>query len=109
MESFKQFCEDLSGPVQGTPNPGQPQAQVPANARIVFMIRLANQVLGTSIPETEQGYNQLGRSDGIISELAKPNAWAKLKNSPAGDALWNSVPQVAKIHMLSTIISQTSR
>jgi hypothetical protein len=115
METFKQFCEDISGPIPGGQQPAQglPPAQAPAqgqmNSRQMFMVRLANQVLGTQIPETEQGYNQLGRSQGIVNELSKPNGWARLKDSPIGEKLWNSIPQNVKVQMLTTAFGQQGR
>ena len=56
---------------QLTPNQWQNQQQQ-INNRVRTMIQTFNRVTGQNIPETQDGYNQVGRSDGIMKQLTDP-------------------------------------
>jgi hypothetical protein len=61
---------------RGAPN--QASQSRPVNERIRTIIRMVNAAYNSSVPETEDGYNQIGRSKGAITKLAKPAQFAAL-------------------------------
>lgn len=43
------------------------------NNRQIQMIEFLNTIANSNVPLTTQGYDQVGRSDGILKELSKPH------------------------------------
>ena len=46
------------------------QPQIVLSNRVQFMIKKCNEILGSNVPLTEEGYNKAGRSQGIINHIA---------------------------------------
>jgi hypothetical protein len=66
--NIRKTAQQMMQPQQTQPA----QQSQPLNQRQAYMIQLLNKVTGVSIPVTPEGYNQVGRSNGIMAELSKP-------------------------------------
>jgi hypothetical protein len=81
------------------------------NERQEFMINLLNATLKSNIPLTNDGYEEMGRSQTYLDELSKPNGWAGLQNviSELPSNCWNSVPKNIRLELLKIFAVSVSR
>jgi hypothetical protein len=91
----------------------QPQAQQAKagniNKREEFMIQLINTAMGSNVPLTAEGYNQIGRSNGFLQEMSKPVAWARLVASDQFSKLASNLSPALKTQILTEMVKSVSR
>lgn len=97
---------------QGQQQPQMQQGQGQGiNPRTGFMIDMVNKVLGGNVPKTEEGYDQLGRSQGFLQVMSNMEGWTKLQKHIANidSKTWNRVPSNVRQELLSKLVTGVSR
>ena len=84
MKTFYQFVEMEQSKIGYTPVVQNQQSnESKFNNRSKFMIRAYNAATNSKLPETEESYNEIGRSDGYLNTLTdKRNFFKFFKYSP---------------------------
>lgn len=91
------------------PAPPQQAQGTPLNSRQQFMIQTINQFMGWNLSADENGYNQMGRSEGFVKLMSDPAQWNKLTQSPLGQRMLASMDAMKKKDLLTAFVTQIAR
>lgn len=73
------------------------------------MIQTINQFMGWNLSADENGYNQMGRSEGFVKLMSDPAQWNKLTQSPLGQRMLASMDAMKKKDLLTAFVTQIAR
>lgn len=95
-------------PAPQAQQPAQPQAGS-TNKRTAFMIQLVNMAERANVPETDAGYNQIGRSEGFIKHTTSNGPWDRLIANPRFQEMLTNISAELRKQIVTEIAKSVSR
>ena len=95
---------------QPTTQTQQPTPQAGStNKRTAFMVQLVNMAERANVPETDAGYNQIGRSEGFIKHTTSNGPWYRLITNPQFQEMLTNISAELRKQIVTEIAKSVSR
>ena len=79
------------------------------NKRTAFMVQLVNMAERANVPETDAGYNQIGRSEGFIKHTTSNGPWDRLIANPQFQEMLTNISAELRKQIVTEIAKSVSR